>query len=72
MSGLASQADPQYVEIPEREKFFQQRLRLHSTFAVTEDGETPAIQTFTFQIKNVEYFSIIFLIGSNYHIMLTV
>ena len=35
MSGLASQADPQYVE---REKLLQQRLRLRSTFAVTGDG----------------------------------
>lgn len=40
MSGLASQADPQYVEILEREKLLQQRLRLRSTFAVTGDGET--------------------------------
>ena len=40
MSGLASQADPQYVEILEREKLLQQRLRLRSTFAVTRDGET--------------------------------
>ena len=40
MSGLASQADPQYVEILEREKLLQQQLRLRSTFAVTGDGET--------------------------------
>ena len=40
MSGLASQADPQYVEILEREKLLQQRLRLRSTLAVTGDDET--------------------------------
>ena len=40
MSGLAFQADPQYVEILERENLLQQRLRLRSTFAVTGDGET--------------------------------
>ena len=40
MSGLASQADPQYVEILEREELLQQRLRIRSTFAVTGDGET--------------------------------
>lgn len=34
MSGLASQADPQYLEILEREKLLQQRLRLRSTFSV--------------------------------------
>ena len=39
MSGLASQADPQYVEILEREKLLQRRLGLRSTFAVTKDGE---------------------------------
>ena len=40
MSGLASQADPQYVKTLEREKLLPQRLRLRSTFAVTGDGET--------------------------------
>ena len=40
MSGLAFEADPQYVEILERENLLQQRLRLRSTFAITGDGET--------------------------------
>ena len=40
MSGFASQADPQYVEILEREKLLPQRLRLRSTFAVNGDGQT--------------------------------
>ena len=37
MSGLASQAEPQYVEILEKEELLQQGLRLRSTFAVTGD-----------------------------------
>ena len=43
MSGLASQADPQYVEILEREKLLQQRLRLRSTFGDGETREAPLV-----------------------------
>ena len=52
MSGLASQANPQYVEILEREKLLQQRLRLRSTFAVTGDGESREA-TFWFFLKEI-------------------